>query len=316
MATSGSVDFDLTRNEIIDDALIMCGVIEAGESPDAGDTAYAARQLNRMVKTWQADGVRIWTRREAFLFTGLSQGRYKLGPNSTDHAAELNDAIVSELATAAASGAATVEVDDATGMAAADKVGVVLDDGTIDWDTISSISTNTITLTGTLSGAAAVDNKVFTYTNALARPLKIIGAQRLSKDDVDTPIGVISHEEYQRIPNKTITGLTNEIYYHPEHPDGYIHLWPEPETAADRIRMTCLLPLEDFDATSDNPDFPQEWLDCLTWNLAKKLCPSYGVPIQKVAMIAAEADDLYDQMQAWDTEEASTFFTPDFERSG
>ena len=42
MATSGSVDFTLTRDEIINDALVQIGAIEAGETPSAADTAFAA----------------------------------------------------------------------------------------------------------------------------------------------------------------------------------------------------------------------------------------------------------------------------------
>ena len=123
---------------------------------------------------------------------------------------------------------------------------------------------------------------------------------------------MISHEEYQRLPNKTSTGKTNEIYYQPEIPDGFIHLWPEPNTSADRIRLTCQFPIEDFDTSAHNADLPQEWLYCLTWNLSKKLCPSFGVPLDTVQLVHAEADSLYAIMSAWDTEPTSMFLAPAF----
>lgn len=316
MASSGSVDFNLTQNEIVADALIHLGAIEQGESPSAAESTFATRQLNRMVKTWQADGVRLWTRRECILFTAKSQGRYTLGPGSSDHAAELTDVANTELSAAAVSGASTIDVDSVTGIAVSDNIGVVLDDDTIDWDTVASISSLTITLTGTLSGAAGVDKQVFAYTTLLDRPLRIIAAQRLSESEVDTPITMISHNEYQRLPNKTSVGLTNEAYYQPTIPTGSFDLWPEPETAADRIRMTCQLPIEDFDATSNNPDFPQEWLDALTWGLAKRLLPSYGTPARTAAMIMGEAAETYELMNGWDVEPESTFFEPAFDGSG
>ena len=312
MATSGSVDFNLTRDEIINDALVQIGAIEAGENPAATDTAFAARQLNRMVKTWQADGVRLWTRREAFLFLVDSQGRYQLGNSSSDKAAMVDDTVRTELSAAAAAGASTITVDSVTDMAASDNIGVVLDDGTIDWDTIASISTLTITLTGTLTSAASTNNQVFTYTTTINRPLRVIAAQRTAKTDVDTPITVVSHAEYQRLPNKTDPGLTNELYYQPERDAGYVYLWPEPNTPNDRIRMTCQFPIEDFDTSAHNPDLPQEWLDCLVWNLAKKLCASYGVPMETAALVTVEADDLYTLMTEWDREPQSTMFAPDF----
>lgn len=311
MATSDSTDFNQTRNELIADALVHIGALEAGDTPSAEDSAFAVRQLNRMVKTWQADGVRLWTRREAFLFCSKSQGRYKLGPNSTDHAAEIGDAVRTELSADAALGAGSISVDSTSGIAVSDNIGVVLDDGTIDWFTVSAIP-GAITLSGTLSGAASTDNQVFAYTSKISRPMSVLDAQRTDAEDVDTPIRMVSHEEYQRIPNKTITGRTNEVYYQPETPDGYIYLWPEPETSADRIRITCRFPIQDFDAASNNPDLPQEWLDCLVWNLAKKLIPSYGCATDTERRVVAEADILYAALTAHDSEDASTFFEPDF----
>ncbi len=315
MASSGTVNFDQTRNEIITDALVIVGAIEEGESPPASTTASAARQLNRMVKAWQASGVHLWTRREAYLFLEKSQGRYKLGPNSTDHSAEVDDAVRTELSADAASGASSISVDSTTGIAAADNIGVVLDDNTIDWFTVSAIP-GAITLSGTLSGAASEDNQVFAYTNKIARPLRIIDAQRRDPSDQDTPIIVFSNEEYQQTPNKTIIGKTNEVHYQPTIPDGYLDVWSEPETAADRLRLTCIFPIEDFDTSSNNPDLPQEWLDALVWNLARRLAPSYGVPAGLRADIRSEAQILYDAASMFDQEVTSVFFSPNMTGSG
>lgn len=313
MATSGSVDFDQTRNEIINDALILCGAIEAGDvSVATEETDYAARQLNRMVKAWQADGIRLWTKRQAYVFLEKSLGKYALGPSSSDHSAELDDAVNTELSADAASGASTIDVDSVTGMANSDNIGIVLDDDTINWHTISSISSKTITLSGTLSGAAATDQPVFAYTTKIGRPLRIIEVQRTDTAALDTPIAMISDAEYQRLPNKTITGKTNECYYTPERPQGFLYVWPEPETAADRLRVTCLFQIEDFDTSAHNPDLPQEWLDCMVWNLAGRLGPSYGIEERLQNRIAFRAGQLLESNAGWDREPEGTQFIPDF----
>ncbi len=314
MASSGSTDFNLTQNEIITDALIHCGAVAAGEAASAEDAAFAARQLNRMVKTWQADGVRLWKRIEVYLFAVKSQARYQLGSGTGTgwHFAAVEDTIRTEIATAVVALDSSIVVDSTSGMTAGDAVGVVLDGDTIEWDTISSVTNSTtLALTGTISAAAAVGRTVFTYTTLLGRPLRVTAINRTNADDNDTPISMISHREYQRLPNKTIDGKTNEAYYQPEIPDGFIYLWPRPETAADRMRLTCQFPIEDFDASANNPDFPQEWLDCLTWNLAQKLCPSYGVPKQQRDEIVAEALTLYEALSGWDVEPEGTYFAPD-----
>lgn len=301
MATSGSVDFSQTRNEIIGDALVQIGAIAAGDAPSAEDSAFAARQLNRMVKAWQADGVHLWKRKEAYLFCSTGQARYGFGSAATDHAAEVSDVAFTTLTADAASGASSLTVDSTTGIAAADYIGVVLDDGTIDWDTVSAVP-GAITLTGTLSGAASSGNAVFAYTTRLNRPLRIVAASRRDTNEIDTPIIMTSHEEYQRIPNKTSQGRTNNVYYQPEIPTGYAYLWPAPDTSSDRIRITCELPIEDFDASSNTADLPQEWLDALVWNLARRLMPSYGTPAADRQQIMFEAEQSYQTLKGWDAE--------------
>lgn len=312
MATSNSVDFNQTRQEIITDALILCNVLAEGEEPAAETAAYANRQLNRMLKAWQADGIHLWTRQEAYLFLQKSQGRYSL-PN-TDRAALVSGTTRTELSADATSGTSTVSVDSVSGISASDNIGVVLDDDTIEWFTVSSISGTDITLSGSLGGAASEDNQVFVYTSAINRPLRVIDAQRTSAEDVDTPIITISHEGYQRLPNKTDTGKANQLYYHPLRDTGIVQVWPEPDTAADRVRMTCLFPIEDMDANSDDPDLPQEWLDPIVWNLAEALCPSYG-NMARLEMIKPRAALLYNGIMMWDQEPESVYFQPDMTHS-
>ena len=57
---------------------------------------------------------------------------------------------------------------------------------------------------------------------------------------------------------------------------GTIFLWPRPDTVSDTLKISCVLPLQDFDASGNNADLPTEWLDTIVWNLAKRLIPSYG----------------------------------------
>ena len=50
MATSGSVNFNQTRNEIINDAMQLLGVYGVGRTISAEDEVFAASILNKMVK--------------------------------------------------------------------------------------------------------------------------------------------------------------------------------------------------------------------------------------------------------------------------
>lgn len=305
MTTSGSTNFNQTRSEIIADALVLVGAIEAGETPSAEDSAYAVRQLNRMVKSWLAEGCHLWVQADAVLHLVEGQAQYSLGP--AGKATLASDAVKTELSTAASSGASTITVDSITGIADGDNIGIELDDGTLQWTTVNGTPTgSTITLTATLTGAAATDNHVYAYTTALERPLRVIDARR--NDETDVPVFMFSRNEYFATPNKTITGTITQVYYDPQLTNGQLYVWPTPSTVKDRLFMTVYLPLDDFDETSNTPDFPQEWLDAIVWGLAYRLSVSYGVPMATRESIRRDAVELKAKVLMFDQEPESVYF--------
>ncbi len=58
MSTSGSTNFSITRDDIIQRALGLLGVIPIGGSYSSTDAELA---LNSLVKAWMADGLQIWS---------------------------------------------------------------------------------------------------------------------------------------------------------------------------------------------------------------------------------------------------------------
>ena len=308
MATSGSSNFDLTRNEIIIDALIHCGANEQGEAPAAEDTAFAARELNRMVKAWQASGTHLWKTKEAVVFLTKGTAKYSLGNASSDDEASLSH-VKTELSAAAASGASTITVDSITGVADADTVGVVQDDGTIHWTTVNGApSGSTVTLTAVTTAAAAVDNHVYAYTTKLVRPLRMLTARRRDEADQDIPMLEWARSDYFGTPNKTTEAPPTAVYYDPQLGSGVLYLWPAPDTVNDRILLTVDIPIEDYADTSNTSDLPQEWLSALTWNLADQLVPSYGVPERLALRIERRAISSLALVAGWDRETGSVQF--------
>ena len=53
MALSGSIDFTLTRDDAIKEALQQLGVLGAGVSPTSDDLTDCGVTLNLMLKSWQ-----------------------------------------------------------------------------------------------------------------------------------------------------------------------------------------------------------------------------------------------------------------------
>lgn len=313
MALSGSIDFNQTRNTIINDALVLCGVIEAGASPLASATAGAARQLNRMLKSWMADGIQLWRQDECVLHLAAGTASYSIGTGGS-HATTDADAVKTELASAGSASDTSLTVDSISGISNGDNIGIVLDDGTIDWTTVNGApSGTTVVITDGLSSAAAVDNHVYAYTSKIDRPLRMFNPRRRGADGNDVPITMISRQEYFDLPNKTNQGPPVQCYYDPQLTTGTLYAWQTPDSADDRLFFTCHIPLNDFDSSSDNPDVPVEWLDAMVWGLADRLIPAYGVPDNMANRITIRAVQLYEQVKDFNVEPVSIFFQPELE---
>jgi hypothetical protein len=67
-------------------------------------------------------------------------------------------------------------------------------------------------------------------------------------------------------------------------------------------------PFEDFDAATDNPDFPQEWYDAVTYGLATRLAPEYGVPNTERKTLWQEMSIIKQEALNFGTEEGSLYF--------
>jgi hypothetical protein len=307
MATSGSYDFSLNRNEIITEALSFIGAIAIGETPTDAEMSDGSRTLNMMIKAWQAEGVGLWLNQEVTLFLEYGETSYTLGPTG-DHCSAAT--VKTEIKTAASSGDSTIEADSITGISDGDNIGVELDDNTLQWTTVSGApSGNTITLAAAITADVAVDNHVYAYTTKIQRPLEIIEARRVDADDNETPIDLISRDEYMSLSDKGSKGTPNQVYYHPQLTNGVLYVWQACDDVRDRIKMTIKRPVQDFDAGTNDCDFPQEWFEALTFNLARRLAVKYGKVFPKdLLVLAIESKDV---VWGFDREQTSIYFQPD-----
>lgn len=312
MATSGSYDFTRTRDEIINAALRKLGVLAEGETATAEQTNEAAEALNAMVKSWMGKGIHLWVQQEIILFLEASTTKqsYTIGP-SGDHAT--TSLVKTELSADEAAAQTTISVDSSTGISASDNVGIVLDDGTLHWTTISSVPDSTsIVIASGLPSVASTDNHVYTYTSKPQRPLRVQDARLKINDGNEVPMTGISRDSYFDLPNKGAAGKPTQFYYNPTLTNGTFYIWTTSDDVADYITMTTDYPLQDFDSANDNPDFPVEWIRTLIWNLADELKAEYGESVGQMirdeieAKAIASLDDLLD----WDQEYASIWTIP------
>lgn len=310
MATSGSVDFSLTRNELIKGAYRLIGIGTEGETLSNYEIASGAEALNLMTKAWQAQGIHLWQYGEATLFLEVGKQSYDIGPTG-DHCTL--SYVETALSADEASASTSIDVDSDSGISDGDNIGIVLDDGSIHWDTVNGAPAgNVVTITNGLSGAASEDNVVYAYTSKINRPLKIHNV-RLEQDDGDeTEMLQWARSDYMIQPSKATQGTPTQWFFSPQLTNGKLYLWPTTNTVDHVVNFTAELPIEDFDAASNDPDFPVEWLEAIKWNLAVRLAVEYGVPQQRIALVEAKAKQFLDDALAWDREDASIQFAPDF----
>lgn len=321
MTTSGTTSFNPNRDQIINTALRRIGAIAQGETPSANMTSEASDALNALVLHYETIGIHLWTETEGTLWLQSSQYNYGLGGTvgnavpgySATHASLSSGFNKTTLSAAAAASASTIVVASTSGFAAGVFVGVILDDSSIFWTTESGApSGSTLTLVAPLTGSAASGNLVFTYTTALERPLRIVGARKIGwssqpPTQVETPMNpMLARLDYRALPNKAATGVPTQMFYDPQLVTGQVWIWPAPQNALYGVNFTFYRAIQNYTTAANTSDLPQEWIRTLCWNLAQELGPEYDVPPVRWKMIQDMAASSLADVEGWDREPEST----------
>ena len=307
MATSGSYDFNLDRDGIVKAAMDSFGALALGDDPTTDECTLYGRMLNIMLKGWQTEGIGLWLNQKITLFLAYETQSYLLGPTGSNASATV---VKTEVKTAGVATDGTIVVDSITSVSDGDYIGIELDDGTAQWTTINGDpAAYTITLTTALTDDVAVGNNVYTYTTKTQRPLGIIEARRVDDSGIETPLFPLSRTDYMALSNKTNTGVVTQYYYDPQLTDGAFYTWPACDNVKDTIKLTIKKPIEDFDAGTDEGEFPSEWLDAIVSNLAIKIAGHLGFKIDK-DMRDAAATSKY-MASTFDVEKESMYLQPE-----
>jgi hypothetical protein len=152
---------------------------------------------------------------------------------------------------------------------------------------------------------------VFAYTTKINRPQRIRSAYRRNISNVDAPIEMASRQEYADLSNKFSEGKPVRAFYDPQLTNGVLWLWPTPDLATDVVRFWYERILEDFNALTDNPDFPIEWAEALVAGLAYRIAPAFGVSLQERKYLLEEAETRLGIATDYDREDVPVMFQPD-----
>lgn len=309
MALSGSYDFTLNRNELIYSALRALSALEEGETPTAAQIDDAAQVLNLMILSWQNDEIGLWLEQRATLFLTRGKESYSLG--STGDHATLNP-IRTTLATGAAQGATTITVADASAMAAANYIAVLLVSGALQWTRIDGAPAgNVVTLANALTEAAASTAPVYAYAQKIQRPLELFEARLRYDDGNEHPVYLDSRRDYFDLTIKSETGEPIQGYYDPQLRNGLLYLWPTADDEREQVVFSMKARFQDVAAATDNAQFPDQWLNALRWKLAEELIAEYDVPLDRRHFIVAKAAQEFDKAKRFDVEFVGLRFEPD-----
>jgi len=186
---------------------------------------------------------------------------------------------------------------------------------------IPMVSGQTTYILGGATSALMYDTQAPT-TAITDRPLKAIqGFYRNIQvtPNIDIPVMLLSKNEYLTLGSKFSTGTANSLFYDVKALNGilYVYLTPDLNSQTNlQIHLVCQMPLNDILLSTDIPDFPNEWMQALVWNLADQLALEYGVPMNYRQEIAQRAAAYKAQLTDWDIETASTYFMPEFRSVG
>lgn len=84
-------NFQLTRDQVINGALRICGVVDPEESATANQLSTAAEALNTMVAAWENEGLPLWKTQEHIISLVGGQTTYTI---STDRPLEVTNAVL------------------------------------------------------------------------------------------------------------------------------------------------------------------------------------------------------------------------------
>lgn len=309
MATSGSWDFGATGTTLIASAYEDLGVIEPGATVATADSTLAIDRLQKIIKQYQgrsdgAQGLKIHTRQRVTLMLAKGQHSYLIGPAATD----------SRSSTAV--GRTTISADEASGqtvlsitsnidtttypgttitMTASDIIGIELNDGTIQWTTISGTPASTATVAVALTAAASAGNYVWWFT-ARAQRIPYVESVLLRYENYnDVPLNVYrTAEEYdQGVSSKYADGTPTSVLVEPLRLNTRLTFDSQPTNVTDQIIITGFYPSEDVDAAANDIAFPQEALRFLQLELMFSLSLSIGRWTKEMEMNRQEARAMY-----------------------
>lgn len=314
MAVSNSSDFTVSAEEVVTEALTHLGVLTPGSTASSDRVTAHLKTLNLMIKAFVPRGLNIWATERITIFLDKDKEVYTVG----DRVIYTDFIVRTKLTSDVGAGSTTIIVEDSIGIESSDSVGIQLDTGDFHWTTASSGPTgNSIPLVDGLPESASDGNVVYSFDAGVGSSIRnfevkeVLQAFLRSKDLQDTPMNIVSREEYWSLGNKTDEGAPNQIFFQTGASTPRIYIYPRPDTITDTVEILIRRNIKDLDETTNNPDFPQEWFEALYLGLAWRVSNVYRKTIREREYLGLIAEKALKEASGYDKEQASVFITPE-----
>jgi len=276
---SESFDLNFTLNEIIELAFEKVGGKSDGQNLTNEQFSRGKKILNMMVKNWRADNVFLWDM--DWITVPFKPSSVVLGTDGSDYECIRNHV-------------STEDNEPVTGLnyisfwkkLATNGAGIWIENQ--NYSSIANISLN--------SNILDIEE---------AR-LKFIGTETTK------PMTKLRREEWFSLNNVLEPGQPIQFYFRKRFvPELFLH--PFPDSITDYVLEFFVYKYpDDFDLSSNNSDFVQEWLEPLVDGLAERLATSEGIfgsQLRDLQAIAARSKEI---ARKADNETGDLIIVPDF----
>ena len=227
MATSGTYNFTVTRDELIAASLRLLEVYGEGDTITPTAMTNCAQALNIWVKALCMKGLYLWCVQDITVPNVIGQATYNIGPLSSQ-----------------------------------------------------------------------------------PRPLRILAAYLRGPNDNDVNLTITSRYDYITLGEKTAQGIPNQLFYDPQLQNGIVTLYNVPSSTDYTLHLVIQRQIQDFNLSTDNPDFPQEAFQMLKWGLANEIGPEYGCRDVLLDRVERRATMYMTEFADSQQEQVSIFLTP------
>lgn len=113
----------------------------------------------------------------------------------------------------------------------------------------------------------------------MARPNFIRAAMLVDANGVETPLVILTDDQYAALPNKSETAVQPCAILHQRVvPLGRVFPWPI-QTVEGTIALYIPTPLAEMAALATPIDLADGWQEAIEWNLALRLCTQFSKPV-------------------------------------